>query len=482
MSSQKLMNLGNMEKLKLFLSNFVIYGIGGIVRKAIPLIMLPIITRLIPEPKYYGLNDLSDIVISFASVIAIMGMYDAMYRYFFEKDDIVYKRTICSTTLFFTLSTSAFIFLFFITFKSRISIFLFNTDDYEILVCLIAIATLIGATNGIVAAPTQMQNKSKMYLSINTSAPVLAYAVSVPLLINGYYLVALPLAGIISSFLIEIIFFLKNKEWFSPKYIDFDLLKKMLRIAIPLAPSFLSYWVFNSCDRIMISNLIGIEENGIYAIGSKLGGASQLIYSAFSGGWLYFSYSTMKEKDQVKSNSLVFEYLALIAFISCLFICSVAYEFYHYLFIGKYVNGYIVSAYLFLAPLLLMLYQVLANQFIIKETSWPCTVILSLGAIINIVFNYIFIPRLGIEGAGIATLLGYFVAVAVMALIQIKMKLLYIKWRFVLVMVYFLIYLTVWRLYFVDDIGYSFLLTIIFSGLMLYAYKKDILVFVSRIH
>ena len=57
----------------------------------------------------------------------------------------------------------------------------------------------------------------------------------------------------------------------------------------------------------MITNMIGIGAAGIYSVGSKLGHASQLIYTAFAGGWQYFAFSTMKEKEQVKSNSLIFE-------------------------------------------------------------------------------------------------------------------------------------------------------------------------------
>ena len=75
-----------MNKFKLFIENFFVYGMGGIISKIIPLIMVPIITRIMPNSSYYGINDLSNTVISFCSSIAVMGMYDAMYRLFFEKE------------------------------------------------------------------------------------------------------------------------------------------------------------------------------------------------------------------------------------------------------------------------------------------------------------------------------------------------------------------------------------------------------------
>ena len=51
-----------MNKLKLFLENFIVYGLGGIISKIIPVIMIPIVTRIMPTSEYYGINDLSNTV------------------------------------------------------------------------------------------------------------------------------------------------------------------------------------------------------------------------------------------------------------------------------------------------------------------------------------------------------------------------------------------------------------------------------------
>ena len=90
-----------LHKTKLFIENFFIYGFGGSISKIIPLIMLPIVTRVMPSSLYFGLNDMSTLIVNFCSYFAIMGMYDAMYRMFFENEEKEYKRSVCSTTLFF---------------------------------------------------------------------------------------------------------------------------------------------------------------------------------------------------------------------------------------------------------------------------------------------------------------------------------------------------------------------------------------------
>lgn len=64
-----------MNKLRLFVENFLEYGLGGIISKLIPLIMVPIVTRLTPSTDYFGISDLSNTVVNFASSIAIMGIH-----------------------------------------------------------------------------------------------------------------------------------------------------------------------------------------------------------------------------------------------------------------------------------------------------------------------------------------------------------------------------------------------------------------------
>ena len=284
-----------MNKFKLFVENFLVYGLGGVISKIIPLLMIPIVTRLMPSSDYYGLADLSNTVVSFASALAVMGMYDAMYRMFFEKDDEEFKKSTCSTALLFTLSTSVIIFLLMILFRRQIAQYFFSDSKYAYIVYISAIATLVGATNSIISAPTRMQNKRKVFLITNTLSPLISYSISIPLLIAGYYTIALPLAAVISGVTMELAFAFLNHSWFDRRKFNFPLLKQMLAIAIPLLPNFLIYWVFNSCDKIMVTNMIGIGAAGIYSVGSKLGNVSQLIYIAFAGGWQYFAFSTMKE-------------------------------------------------------------------------------------------------------------------------------------------------------------------------------------------
>ncbi len=454
----------------------LIYGAGGIIGKIIPLIMVPIVTRLMPNSSYYGISDMANTILSFCSSLAIMGMYDAMYRMFFERDekDLAYKREVCSTALTFTLMTSAVVFVIMLLLKDHLAQWFFEDKQYSYIIYITATATLIGATNSIVSAPTRMENKRGIYLIANTVSPLISYAISIPLLLAGYYLIALPLAGAISALTMEATFMILNRKWFSFRKVNWGLLKQLLVIAVPLLPNFIIYWIFDSSDRLMITNLIGLEATGVYAVSAKLGHVSQLIYIAFAGGWQYFAFSVMKEKDQVKTNSLIFEYMGAVSFVCAVFAFALSEPLFHLLFEEEYGEGFIAAPYLFFAPLLLMLFQIESNQFIVIKKTWPNLLVLSLGAGLNIVLNYFLIPVLGIEGAAIGTLVGYVASVSICTIALCCMKLMRVSLRFIISSCGILGYILLWRFVLIDIVWLAVIIACVFAIVIVLLYLKDL--------
>lgn len=458
-----------------------VYGFGNVISKIIPLLMLPVVTRLMPNSEYIGISDLSNTIISFASSFALMGMYDAMYRLFFEKDNTEYRKRVCSTALIITLCTSLFTFIVLVLLKDWLAQVFLGNKSYAYVVYISAIAALVGATNSVISAPTRMQNKRLLYILGNTLSPVLSYSISIPMLLNGYYVIALPLAGVISAFTIEIFFGIANRKWFSFFRFDKSIFKQLVIFGVPTIFNFTIYWIFNSSDKLMITNLIGIAAAGIYAVASKIGHISNLVYSAFSGGWQFFVYSTMNDENQVDSVSMVYEYLGTISFLATATLCSISYPLISILFSEEYISVYLVAPYLFLSPLILMLYQTGGIQLWIIKKTWPSSLILICGAIVNIVLNYFLIPIWGIEGAAIATLMGYAVTALVGVLVLSKLKLLKLKKRFGFVILLFIIYFFFWRLYMSKSIGISLCMLICFVSISGFLYRGDIYLIFSII-
>jgi len=368
-----------------------------------------------------------------------------------------------------------FVFCVLLLFRNQLAELVFQNKEYVTLVYIAAIATLIGSTNAIVAAPTRMQNKRMVFVVMNTISPLIGYAVSIPMLLKGYYVLALPLAAMITAIVSEAVFMVINYSWFSFLKFDKQILKEMLWIAVPLFPVFICYWALDSINRIILVNMVGSAQVGIYAVGSKLGAVSQLIYAAFAGGWQYFAFATMKDENQVKNNSLVFEYLGIISYVATMFVCAVSYAVYKFVFVGDYVQGYLVSPYLFLAPLLLMLYQVIGNQFLVAKITWPCVFLVIAGALTNIGLNFLLIPIMGIEGSAISSVLGYTVTVTLTMIVLWRMRLFTFSRRFVIATGVLVVYFLVWRFSFVTSFFPALACASIATTIMLILYREEVM-------
>ena len=182
----------------------------------------------------------------------------------------------------------------------------------------------------------------------------------------------------------------------------------------------------------------------------------------------------MKEDNQVESNSLVFEYLGIISFVATSFICAWSYGLFKVLFSEEYLSGYIVAPYLFLAPLLQMLFQVACNQFLVIKKTWPNMLILSAGAAVNVIINLALIPVLGIEGASIATLFGYIVSDILCVIVLCKMKLMVVRKKFLFSCLVMVTYLLIWRILFSSKLLSATILALILTTVYLVLYKSEL--------
>ena len=95
----------------------------------------------------------------------------------------------------------------------------------------------------------------------------------------------------------------------------------------------------------------------------------------------------------------------------------------------KYENTGNTFAYLFLAPIVFMVYQLLGSQFLLIKKTIYGTFIACVGVVLNIILNYIWIKKYDIVGAGVATVVSYLFIVLLAGTILYKKKMIYINKR-----------------------------------------------------
>lgn len=425
-----------MSRKKLLVENIFVYGMGAVGGKLIPLLMLPVITRLITDTSIFGNYDMVLILSSFGSAIALLGIHDAMFRFYFDKSDDKHKKSVCSTSLFI-VSISAFLVMgLVLVFSKQVTLFVFKDISYIGITYVIAIIILLNSIQQIVTLPFRIRNMRKMVIIISWATPLLTYSISIPLIIFIDPLKGLVFAVFFTPLIISIISIIINRSYFALKYLDWKKITQLIKFGLPLVPTFVIYWVLNSIDRIMINRIIGPAELGIYAVGAKLGHASNLIRIAFTSGFQYFLFSTMNYRDRVEKNSKIFEYLLIIIAFSFFIVNPVIKPIFPILFGKIYAGGHIVTPYLFLSPLFMILFQLSSSQNQIDKKSYISPLTLLPGLMLSVTLNFLLIPKLGIEGAAIANLSGYMISMAISITVTKARKIMDYNYKILLIILF----------------------------------------------
>lgn len=124
--------------------------------------------------------------------------------------------------------------------------------------------------------------------------------------IKGYLL-----AFIIANLIISLYALIVGKGYksFTLQRINKKLLVSMSKYSIVLIPNSFMWWIMNSSDRIMVSSMVGIAANGIYAVSYKIPTLVSTLTSIFNQAW---SYSAIREDgacDEELYNNRIFKML-----------------------------------------------------------------------------------------------------------------------------------------------------------------------------
>jgi O-antigen/teichoic acid export membrane protein len=419
-----------LNKKQLLFENVFIYGFSSVVSKIIPFIFLPIVLNLLNSPSAYGIYTTYITIIGFGTPLVVFGMYDAVFREYFEFNDQEYKNKVLSTSLRFIALTSIIIIFLFVI-GSELIAGLFGITDIKI-VFLALVSIVISGFSTIFAMPTRLKNDRKTYVIMSAVIPVILYLISLITLFYGFSYYGLIIASVSSNQITLTTYFIMNNKYFNIRLYSKIILTKLLKVAIPLVPLFLIYWIYNSMDRIMIVQLLGLNDLGMYSVAAKFGSISAILYSAFAGGFQHFSFSTMKEFNQVKNNTKLLNLVLYFSSVSMAFMNLIIDVLYKIFLPMDYIGASTSTIFLFISPLLLLSFQIIANQFLIIRKTYILLLSLFIGLVFNLVLNIVLIPMYGVLGASFATFIGFYFNFIFIGLFSVKRKLIYISRQLIL--------------------------------------------------
>lgn len=209
--------------------------------------------------------------------------------------------------------------------------------------------------------------------------------------------------------LIEWIFYFICSEHFLQGHIKFDTMKYFVQQGLPIILGSIANTVFMKIDQVMIGDMIGKYDLGIYSVAVRIAELwyfiPTTIVSALIPGLTIDKQNNSKEFDLKLQRYM--SLLVLLGYVTGIIIVFLAKPVVYVLYGREYLAAVPILCVYIWAGIFINMSVLRGAYFVIVEHtkySFWCNFI---GAVINVILNYMLIPIMGCMGAAIATLLSY---------------------------------------------------------------------------
>jgi O-antigen/teichoic acid export membrane protein len=195
----------------------------------------------------------------------------------------------------------------------------------------------------------------------------------------------------------------RSKMFFNKDYWRFTL-----AFNIPLLPHYLSQVVLSSSDRIMIGQMCGSADAGVYSIAYSAGMIMAVLTGSINSTVIPWMYRKIKAGEYERVNKVGLEILGMLA-VLILMMDALAPEIVAILAPSKYGEALDLVPVIAASVFFMYLYSFCSNIEFFWEKTRVATVASVVAALLNVVLNALFIPLFGYRAAGYTTLACYVV-------------------------------------------------------------------------
>jgi O-antigen/teichoic acid export membrane protein len=389
-----------------------VYGLSSIVGRFLNFLLVPFYTNYLARAEYGVVSNIYA-YIAFAFVIYGYGM-DSAYMRFVASSESEDKKQTLSIPLYSLLVTSLLFSVGVHAFAPAIS----EAIGAEGHANLIRYAGWILFFDTLVIVPfayLRMTNRAKVFAGLR----ILNILINVVLTILMLAFFRMKLEAVFIANLVASAATALMLAWVALPQLTLklsgQLFREMLGFGLPYIPAGLAGIAIQVIDRPIVKALTNDATLGVYQANYRLGVLMMLVVGMFDYAWRPFFLTHARDSDAPKLFSKVFTYLVallMLVFVSGSFFVEDIVRI--RMFGGYFINPNYWEG-LSIVPIVLMAYvftgayvNFVVGVYLEKKTKYlPYAT--GAGALVNVVVNLILIPKYGITGAAIATLLSYVV-------------------------------------------------------------------------
>jgi O-antigen/teichoic acid export membrane protein len=379
-----------------------------VVNSAFGLVLVPVYSRKLPAGAF-GVLSLLTVTLTLVSIVLKFGLNHAFFRHYYETDDQQHRRRIVGSTLIFLIASSAAAATLLWNIAPWTSALLFKGDQSRanlvqlvFLICFFEVVSLV--PDSILRA----KFKSAQYSGLNITAFLFQLIVIVYLVLGVAATVENVLIGRLIGAAFEALLF--YAVVFRDLSLRFSLaeLKSLLSFGTPLIFGQVSIHLFMMIDRFFLERFATERDLGAYAMANTLVSVvTVLVTVPFSQVWTVMRFSVMNEEGAGEYYSRVLTYILFVSMFFALCVSAVAGDGLTLFSLRGYWSAATIIPLLGFATVLDSASRVLNVGITLKKRTIFAPIVIIIALAFNIGLNLLLIPKYGIIGATVATLLSY---------------------------------------------------------------------------
>jgi len=397
----------NKRNNKLF-KNSVAYTLTEVINKAVPFLLLPIMTIYL-SPEDYGRVATYGAFTAIVAVFIHLSMVGAVNVNFFKISKEQLKIYIANTLIIVSIS-SALVFLATLVFDDELSILLDIPWIWLFVGVVVTAAQFLTLLN---LGLWQVEQKSKEFGSYQI-AQMLTNTSLVLVLVVGFEmgwegaLIGQAIAAILFSL---ISFGFIYKRGYLLFHVNQSDIKDALKFGVPLIPHALSGWFRTGVDRVLLTMFIGASATGIYSVGYQFGMIIGILAVAFNQAYSPFLYKKLATIDEQGKKKLVkFTYLYFIGILLFAGVLSMVIPYFIQNFLDdKYHSSSEIVSWVLYGYAFQGMYLMVVNYIFYTKRTYILSVITFLTGLVHVGLSYYLIKLNGIVGTAQATTISFLV-------------------------------------------------------------------------
>jgi len=395
-------------RLSSLLGSSFVYISSSVLNKLVPILLLPILTRYL-DPASYGLTTIFFILLAVATPLTGLNINTAIFRKYYDQQNTDLAQYISSCLVVLVSSTVLVAVVTTLASKPISALTKFPGSWLIMGVLTAACNVVVNVLQDLAKAKGRpyhfalLVNGQTLLTALLTLVLVVGFHLSWQGVILASFSGAIALAAASMGVLIKLklVCMTYNREY----------LWNAIKYGLPLVPHLVGAIGFTLSDRIIISNIVGLESVGVYSLGFQIGSVVSVLASSFNTAWMPWLFDKLRRDGAARGVEivrLIYLYFVLLVSFAVLHGCF-SFGLLKPLFGASFAGAGRFVFWISLAFAFQGMYQMVSGFIFYSEKTHVLSWITPSVGLLSILANIVLVREFGAIGAAYTATLSYLV-------------------------------------------------------------------------